>query len=250
MTTLLVRRNVLEACLSVCFSLPFPCRRCSSSSRSSPVNQPSPRVYGLASGDPLTLSMLSSRRGARNVGYVGALGGTMVGLNVALDGGRRWLEAAFGWGCLAGEVRAVMKGGGLFGFWGAGEGFRTGCRVVVVRTAPGVRLAANARDAFDGPAAAFFGVAAIMRAMPCDAVGLVAQKRTWTRTHRSLQLSLGPLLVPAQIQTLLPPPVLLPTFVSACPYRSRTRFHPSVRSATLANKPGYLRCICLQTRPW
>ena len=83
---LLTRRNVLDGWLSVCFSLPFPWRRVSSSI-SSPANQPSPRAYGLASGEPFTLSMLSSCRGARSVGYVGALEGK-VGLNVVLEGGR------------------------------------------------------------------------------------------------------------------------------------------------------------------
>lgn len=86
---LLTRCNVLASWLSVCFSLPFPTRRDSDfSSIASPVNQPSPRAYGLASGDPFTLTMLSSRRGARNVGYVGALVGNIVGLKVALEGGR------------------------------------------------------------------------------------------------------------------------------------------------------------------
>ena len=108
--------------------------------------------------------MLSSRRGAR-VGNVGALGGTMVGLKVALEGGRvRWLLVA---GCLAGDVvRTGANDGGLMGRCGPGEGLGTGGRVVV-RRAPGVRLTANARDAFEGPPTAFFGVAVIMRAAWC-----------------------------------------------------------------------------------
>ena len=131
---------------------------------SSPVNQPSPRVYGFASGDPLTLSMLSSRRGAR-VGYVGALGGNMVGLKVELEGGRvRWLVVAFG---LVGDAaRTGANEGGLLSLCGPGEGFGTGGRVVG-RRAPGVRLTANARDAFEGPPTVFFGVAVIMRAVWC-----------------------------------------------------------------------------------
>jgi len=96
MTMLLTRRSVLDAWLSDCFSFPLPLGRDLSSSMSSPVNHPSPREYGFARGDPLTLSMLSSRRGARSVGYVGALRGSMVGLKVALEGGRVRLVVALG----------------------------------------------------------------------------------------------------------------------------------------------------------
>lgn len=96
------------------------------------------------------------------MGYVGALEGSMVGLKVALEGGRvRWLAGAF---CFAGDVaRTGTNGGGLFDFVGLGDGLGIGGRVVV-RSAPGVRLAANVREVLDGPATAFLGVAVIMRA--------------------------------------------------------------------------------------
>lgn len=45
----------------------------------------SPRVHGLTTREPITLSMLSSRCGALRAGYVGAWVDT-VGLNVALVG--------------------------------------------------------------------------------------------------------------------------------------------------------------------
>lgn len=93
---------------------------------------------------------------------MGALAGNMVGLKVALEGGR-----VRGLGCLVGDVRVGTKGGGLLGLWGAGEGFGTDGRVVVVRKAPGVRLTAAVRDVFDGPATGFFGVAVIVRAGWC-----------------------------------------------------------------------------------
>ena len=159
MTMLLTCRSVFGGGWSACFALPFPRRwdSSSSTSTSSRVNQPSPRVYGLASGEPLTLSMFSSCRGARRVGYVGAFGGSIVGLKVALEGGRvRWVVPF----CLAGDVaRAGTAKGGLLGLWGLGEGFTTGRRAVVVRSMPGVRLAASERAPM-----VFFGVAAITRA--------------------------------------------------------------------------------------
>lgn len=86
-TMLLTRLSVFGTPFA--FSLPFPLGMVSLGVPSSPpVNHPSPRVYGLASGDPLTLSMLSSRRGALVAGYVGACGGK-TGLKVAFEG-TRW----------------------------------------------------------------------------------------------------------------------------------------------------------------
>src|SRR3954452_23696880 len=76
-------------------SAPFALGRSTSPSLSSPspetipANHPKPNAYGLASGDPFTLSMLSSRLGSRGtarVGNAGALGRT--GPKVLVDGGR------------------------------------------------------------------------------------------------------------------------------------------------------------------
>ncbi|KAI9566164.1 hypothetical protein HD554DRAFT_2040402 [Boletus coccyginus] len=54
-----------------------------------------------------------------------------------------------------GEVaRRGTNEGYFLDFWGAGEGFGTGGRVVVVRRENGVQLAANAHDAFEGLATA------------------------------------------------------------------------------------------------
>lgn len=99
-----------------------------------PLNHPSPSSYGLASGDPFKLSILSSLRGSLTPvpGYAGVFGST--GLNVALDGGRVgrcvWLE--LGIGLVDGfegeggrdegrENAAVLELKGGRSFWGLGE---------------------------------------------------------------------------------------------------------------------------------
>lgn len=91
-----------------------------------------PNWYGLASGEPFMLSILSSLRGNRIAvfGYAGVLGGN-IGLNVALDGGRgggRELVLEDGFEGEAGlegarpkvDVPVPVLNGGL-DFWGLGE---------------------------------------------------------------------------------------------------------------------------------
>lgn len=72
MTMLFTRRRVLPfPCVFTCVSFPLPLVFTSMSepsSSSSAANHSKPSLYGLASGDPFRLSMLSSRRGARRVG--------------------------------------------------------------------------------------------------------------------------------------------------------------------------------------
>lgn len=67
------------------------------------LNHPIPSSYGLAIGEPFTLSMLSSRRGNRVAGYAGVFGGN-VGLNVELDGTRCCCRLGLGTGYLTGDV--------------------------------------------------------------------------------------------------------------------------------------------------
>jgi len=55
---------------------------------------------------------------------------------------------------VSGRIRMVLLSRRRGSERGAGEGFGTGGRVVV-RKVSGVRLAANARDAVEGPATAF-----------------------------------------------------------------------------------------------
>jgi hypothetical protein len=73
MTMLFTRlRVLLSPRVSTCVSFPLPLVFTSMSSipssSSSVANHSNPSLYGLASGDPFRLSMLSSRRGARRAG--------------------------------------------------------------------------------------------------------------------------------------------------------------------------------------
>jgi hypothetical protein len=85
-----------------------------------PANQPSPSSYGFARGDPLTLSMFSSRLGSRIVGNAVDLGKT--GAKVFVDGGWYRLGSGVVPTGLVGECGRLGKVGYLDCLCGLGDG--------------------------------------------------------------------------------------------------------------------------------